>query len=64
MDRRNPEAFLAALRGLSKAYPERRLGQLLVTVLGKDPYYLDDEKAAELMWQYAKRNRPMRKTRG
>lgn len=48
------EDFLSVLGAVWKKHPKLRFGQLVVNVLGKDPFYIEDDKATECFARYSK----------
>jgi len=48
-DEKRIEPFLAEVEKLWKQNPDWRFGQLFVNVLGRDPFYIEDEKSLEII---------------
>lgn len=46
--------FCDALASVWSRYPDMRFGQLIVNVLGTDPFYIEDDKSLELIEKFAK----------
>lgn len=45
------DVFLAEVRDLWQLYPDMRFGQLVVNVLGSDPFYIEDDAAVDLFME-------------
>ena len=50
---RDPRAVIGALTAACAAHPDQRVTQIIVNVLGEDPFYVEDDDATELLFAYA-----------
>jgi hypothetical protein len=50
---RDPNAVLLALKAACLAHPDQRVTQVIVNALGEDPFYVENEKAAAKLADYA-----------
>lgn len=50
------QRFLSALERAGKRFPEMRLCQIIVNACGPDPFYADDENAAQRLDNYTRSN--------
>lgn len=46
--------FCNTLASVWSKYPDMRFGQLIVNVLGVDPFYIEDDKSLELIEKFEK----------
>lgn len=53
---RDPAKVLAALAAASASHPNQRVMQVIVNALGEDPFYIEDMKAAERLYEYARQS--------
>lgn len=44
--------FAAALHVATQAYPDQRLGQIIVNACGGDPFHIEDENLIDAVWGY------------
>jgi hypothetical protein len=50
--KRNPGRMLVALGSKITQHPQLRIAQLLVSAAGVDPFYIEDDRLAELIESY------------
>lgn len=53
-DKNRIDPFLEKLGEAWKKVPDWRFGQLIVNVLGEDPFYIEDDKVIEQFKKYFK----------
>ena len=55
--KRNSQAVLAAIKHALAVTPDVRVCQLIVNVLGADPFYFEDDAAAKAIVEWAEERR-------
>jgi len=56
-DEKRIEPFLEKLKELWEIYPDWRFGQIVVNVLGRDPFYIEDDRAIVALQQFIDQHR-------